>query len=462
MSEEVTDVQTEETATAVDVVADSAEEDLFGREKIGKILLKTAPPVMFAQLIQALYNIVDSFFVGHFSDTALKALSVIYPFQFIAIALAVGTGVGVNTYMARKFALHDDKSAYNAAGTGVVLAVCGWAFFSLFTLLFLRLYATLASATQEVVNDSMTYGLIVCIGSLGTFLEGNFSKVLQAKGNMRRPMIAQVAGALTNVVLDPLFINGWGFIPQMGVAGAAIATVIGQFVSAIIVGVKAFHMPPKQRFGHYVRRIYRYGYSNILMQLLFTVYIVGLNFILARFNDEAVTVLGLYYKWQSFFFVPLFGLQTCIVPIISYNYARAAYDRCRAVMRDSMIISVGFMALGFVCFVFFPKYLIAVFSDNPLTLELGQVAFPIIGSSFFSAAFSLMMPVFFQAIGGGKRSVLLSLTRQIFCLLPLFGLFSMIGVNYTWLAFPISETIAGGVGVVLYILEIKRWKKSCN
>lgn len=433
--------------------------DMFGKEKISKILLKTAPPVMFAQLIQALYNIVDSFFVGHYSDVSLSALSVVYPFQLIAIALAVGTGVGVNTYMAQKFALKEDKSAFAAAGTGTLLAVFGWVFFSLFTLLLLRPYATISSKTQAVADEAVTYGLIVCIGSLGTFLEGNFSKVHQAQGNMRLPMIAQVAGALTNVVLDPIFINGWGFIPQMGVSGAAYATVCGQVISAIIVGIKGFRLPPKTRLWHYVKRIYHYGYSNICMQLLFTVYIVGLNIILAGFSDEAVTVLGLYYKWQSFFFIPLFGLQTCIVPVISYNYARKMYDRCRAVLRDSMYVSVGFMLVGFVCFVFFPEACIRVFSDNPTTVEIGKVAFPIIGSSFFSAAFSLMMPVFFQAIGAGKRSVLLSVTRQIICLVPIFWAFSFLGLNYTWLSFPISETIAATLGITLYIIEIKKWKK---
>ena len=192
---------------------------------------------------------------------------------------------------------------------------------------------------------------------------------------------------------------------------------------------------------------------------MYTVYIVVLNAILAGFSDAAVTVLGLYYKMQSFFFIPLIGLETCIVPVISYNYARHSYKRCRETMRDAMLISAGFMILGIICFVCFPRGLMQIFSDSTEIMEIGSVAFPIIGSSFISAVFSLMLPVFFQAIGDGKSSLFLSLMRQIFCLIPLFWVFSLIGLNYTWLAFPLSETLTGAMGLVLYGRTLKNWKR---
>lgn len=433
-----------------------SESAFFGTEKIGKILLKLAPPVMLAQLIQALYNIVDSFFVGKYSEDALTALTVIYPMQLIIIALAVGTGVGVNTYMARKFAQDKSKDAYNAAGTGTVIEFTIWAIFAIISVSIMRPYVMTSATSDQAITDAVTYGNIVCIGSIGAFLEGNWTKVHQSQGNMRLPMIAQIAGALTNIVLDPILIFGLGPIPEMGVAGAAYATVCGQILAAIITGVKGYYKPPKLReMKHYIKRIFYYGYSSIIMQLLYTVYILALNIILAGFSDSAVTVLGLYYKMQSFFFIPLFGLQTCIVPVISFNFARKEYLRCKRTMTDSFVISAIFMIVGMVAFLFFPREMINLFSDSQEVHSIGSIAFPIIGTSFIFAVFSLMMPIFFQAIGDGKTSMLLSITRQILCLIPTFWLFSLIGLNYTWIAFPVSEFISGGIGLILYKKRMK-------
>ncbi|MCH5274154.1 MAG: MATE family efflux transporter [Lachnospiraceae bacterium] len=440
-----------------------SESEFFGTERIGKILLKIAPPVMLAQLIQALYNIVDSFFVGRYSADALTALTVIYPLQLIIIAFAVGTGVGVNTYMARKFAQKSERDAENAAGTGTVLAVFTWALFALLSALFMRKYVMSSAKNPLAVEYAVTYGKIVCIGSIGAFLEGNWTKVHQAGGNMRLPMIAQIIGAFVNIILDPFLIFGIGFFPELGVAGAAYATVLGQVAAAAITGIKGLRRPPKiKEMAHYARRIYWYGYSSILMQALYTVYIVVLNIILAGFSDAAVTVLGLYYKMQSFFFIPLIGLQTCIVPILSFNYTRMSYDRCRRTMKDSFLISAAFMIVGMVCFIFFPERIMRLFSDSEAVHEIGKTAFPIIGTSFISAVFSLIMPVFFQAVGNGVISLLLSLTRQIFCLMPIFWLFSLIGLDYAWLAFPVSETIAGGIGLFLYFKQIQKWKTAAD
>lgn len=434
------------------------ENDFFGTERVSRILLRIAPPVMLAQLIQALYNIVDSYFVGGYSADALTALSVIFPIQLLIVALAVGTGVGVNTFMARLYAFQKKEEAEKIAGTGMVLSILTWAIFALISGLLMRVYVMTSAKSPQAVEYAVTYGRIVCIGSLGIFLEGNWSKVHQAKGNMRLPMMAQIMGAVVNMVLDPILIFGWGPIPEMGVAGAALATIFGQFAAAILTAKGGAYKPPKaEEIKEYIIEIYKLGYPSILMQALYTAYIVLLNMILAGFSDSAVTVLGLYYKMQSFFFIPLLGLQTCIVPVLSYNYAQRSFDRCKKVMLESFLISTVFMILGFVSFVFFPNQLIGLFSESAEVFSIGRIAFPIIGSSFFSATFSLIMPVFFQAIGNGKLSVLLSLTRQIFCLLPIFWAFSLIGLNYTWLSFPISETIAGALGLLLYWRQTKVW-----
>lgn len=435
--------------------------DLFRTEKIPKILLKIAPPVMLAQLIQAMYNIVDSFFVGQYSANSLTALSVIYPLQLIIIALAVGTGVGVNTYMARKYAQKFQQKAEEAAGTGMVLEFMTWLIFAVLAAVFMRPYVMTSAKSPEAIEDAVIYGRIVCIGSIGAFLEGNWTKVHQSRGNMRRPMIAQTVGALTNIVLDPIMIFGLGPVPQMGVAGAAYATVCGQVAAAVITAFGGVRRPPEfRKMKVYIKQIYWLGYASILQQAMYTVYIVILNAILAGFSDSAVTVLGLYYKMQTFFFIPLMGLQTCIVPVLSFNYATKSYGRCRETMKDSYLFSCGFMLIGGVCFVFFPVELLRIFSDSSEVIAIGKTAFPIIGSSFIPAVFSLMTAVFFQAIGNGRVSLFLSVMRQIFCLIPIFWALSLLGLQFTWVAFPISEVLVGVTGMGVYWRTINGWKNS--
>ncbi len=433
--------------------------EFFGKDKVSKILMRIAPPVMLAQLIQAMYNIVDSFFVGRYSVDALTALSVVYPLQLIIIALAVGTGVGVNTYMAKKFAQGKSEAADAAAGTGMVLELITWGLFVLIAVPLMKPYAMLSASTLEAANDAITYGYIVSIGSIGVFLEGNWTKVHQAVGNMRLPMIAQILGAVTNIVFDPLLIFGMGPFPELGVAGAALATVLGQIAAAVITGAGGgIRRPPAVRdMRHFINRIYYYGYSSIVMQSLYTVYIFGLNVILAGFSDAAVTVLGLYYKLQSFFFIPLFGLQVCIVPVLSFNYTRRAFERCREIMKESLGISAAFMAAGMIAFIIFPEPLIRVFSGDADVIAIGTAAFPIIGLSFLPAVITLMMPVFFQAIGAGIRSMALAVMRQLVCLVPIFWLFSQLGLRYAWFSFPVSEIVTGIVCIAMYRREIRRW-----
>ena len=429
----------------------------FEEKNIWKVLFKVAPPVMLAQLILAMYNIVDSYFVGKYSGRGLTALSVIFPIQLIITAVAVGTGVGVNTNMSGCYAQNREERAHETAGVGSMLAFISWLMFAVISTVFMRAYVKTSAGSQEVVEYAVIYGKIVCIGSISLFMDGIWTKVHQAGGNMKRPMIAQILGALTNIVLDPVLIFGMGPVPEMGVAGAAYATVAGQTVAAAVTFYKGFYkIPPKEKILGYVKQIYSLGFPSIFMQILYTVYIVALNIILAGFS--AVTVLGLYYKLQSFFFIPLIGLETCIVPLISYAYAQRDYGRCKGIMTDTFIFAGSFMIVGIICFEFIPAQLIQIFSSEISVIEIGVTAFRIIGLSFIPAVFSLLTPVFFQAIGGAIPSIILSLTRQIFCLIPIFWLMSKIGLNYTWIAFPAAEIITGGVGIFLYIRQLKKWK----
>ena len=438
---------------------DYTDADFFGRESVLKILLKIAPPVMFAQLIQSLYNMVDSYFVGKTSDDGLAALSAVYPLQLIIIALAIGTGVGVNTYMAKQYAIGKTEEADRTAGTGILLALITWLLFSVIAVLVMAPYAQMSVNSEAAVKYTIDYGIIVSVGSLGIFLESIFTKVHQAYGNMKLPMIAQVVGALTNIVLDPVLIFGIGAIPALGIRGAAIATVLGQCTAAVIVGIKGFRKIPKIKDTvPYIKVIYKLGYPSILMQSLYTVYIGALNAILAGFCDEAVTVLGLYYKLQSFFFIPLFGLETCIVPVLSYNYANNDTERCKKIFGETIIISTVFMVAGILCFELIPTQLIGIFSSNQAVKEIGKTAFRIIGISFAPAVYSLTIPIFFQAIGYSKTSAFLSILRQIICLVPIFYAFSKIGLDYSWIGFPVAETITDIFGIDFYIAVCRKWK----
>lgn len=432
--------------------------ELFGKEKISKVLLKIAPPVMLAQLIQALYNIVDSLFVGNYSDSGLTALSIIYPIQLLMIALAVGTGVGINTVMAAKLGAGKRGEAEEHAGVGTPLAVAAWVIFAAVCWAIMPAYARLQTDTPEVIADVVTYGRIVCVFSFGLFLESIWTKVHQAEGNMRRPMAAQIAGAVTNIILDPLLIFGMFGLPEMGIAGAACATVAGQIVAALVVMKKGFRKPPELRkFPRCIAAIYRLGTPNILMQAAYTVYIFGLNLILATFSDQAVTVLGLYYKWQSFFFIPLGSMQTCIVPVVSYNYAARNIGRCKKTLVTAIVFGMALMFLGTLCFEIIPGPMLQVFSSDEKVIEIGVTAFRIIGISFIPLVSSLTFPVFFQAVGWSLKSSLLTVFRTVVLFVPLAFIFSRIGgLDWFWLTFPVTDSLSTLLGFIWYKKFMRR------
>lgn len=426
-------------------------QQLFRNEKISRILLKIAPPVMLAQLIQALYNIVDSLFVGKYSESGLTALSIIYPLQLLMIAIAVGTGVGINTAMAHYLGVYDEKKANEYGGIGTPLTLVLWVLFALICFLFMPAYARMSTDSAEVIKDVIVYGRIVCVFSIGLFTESIWTKILQANGDMKTPMIAQIVGALVNIALDPLFIFGLFGLPKLGIAGAAIATVVGQIVAALIVMKKGFRKsPPLSVYLRDICFIYKLGIPNIFMQSAYTFYILGLNLILATFSDQAVTALGLYYKWQSFFFIPLGALQTCIVPVISYNYASGQMDRCKKTLSTSLVGGMGLMFIGTLVFNLIPGQMLRVFTSDPQVIAIGTVGFHFVGISFIPMVTSLIFPVFFQAVGAAVKSSLLTVVRTMILFVPLGYLFSRLGLNYFWFTFPVTEVLTTLVGVFFY------------
>ncbi len=426
--------------------------NLFGTEKIGKILLKLAPPVMLAQLIQALYNIVDSLFVGRCSDTGLTALSIVYPLQLLMIAIAVGTGVGINTVMAAKLGVGRRAEAEEYAGVGTPLAAALWLVFAISSWFLMPAYARLSTGSEAVISDVITYGRIVSVASFGLFLESVWTKILQADGDMRTPMIAQILGAVTNIVLDPLLIFGLLGLPRLGIAGAAIATVAGQIVAAAVVMRRGWRpSPPLRVYPRHAAHIFRLGLPNILMQSAYTFYIFGLNLILSGFSDQAVTALGLYYKWQTFFFIPLGAMQTCIVPVVSFNYAAGSISRCRKTLSAALWFGLALMAVGTLCFNLFPEAMLRAFSSDELVVAIGTYGFRIVGFSFLPMVPSLTFPVFFQAVGSSLKSSLLTVVRTVLLFVPLGWLFARLWeLEGFWFTYPATEVLTTAVGFLFY------------
>lgn len=423
----------------------------FGEERISRILYKLAPPVMLAQLIQALYNIVDSLFVGRYAASGLAALSIIYPIQLLMIALAVGTGVGLNTAMAARFGVGEHEKAEQFAGVGTPLAAAMWFAFALVCWFFMPTYARMSTSSPDIIRDVITYGRIVCVFGFGLFLESIWTKVLQANGDMKTPMIAQIAGAVTNIVLDPILIFGQLGLPEMGIAGAAAATVSGQIVAALVVMHKGFRRSPAlEVYARRIAEIFRLGLPNIIMQSTYTFYILGLNLILAGFSDQAVTALGLYYKWQTFVYIPLGAMQTCIVPVISFNYAARKIRRCKQTLVTSALFGFALMAIGTLCFETVPEPMLRIFTQDTRVIEIGVTGFRLIGFSFLPMVLAQIFPVFFQAVGFGLKSSTLTLVRTMVLFVPLGYLFSRFGLFWFWFAFPVTEILTSVLGFAFY------------
>lgn len=344
---------------------------------------------------------------------------------------------------------------------GTPLAAVLWAVFAAVCFAIMPAFAQMSTNDAAIANDVVVYGRIVCVFGFGLFLESVWTKILQTRGDMKTPMIAQILGAVTNIVLDPILIFGTPVTPQMGIAGAAIATVIGQMVAALAVMKKGFRKSPSlKKYPHYTAKIFKLGLPNILMQSAYTLYIFGLNLILATFSDDAVTVLGLYYKWQTFFFIPLGAMQTCIVPVISYNYAARNVERCKKTLNASILFGVALMALGTLCFNVIPEPMLRFFSSNENVIDIGVIAFRIIGWSFIPLVTSLTYPVLFQAVEQSLKSSFLTVLRTVCLFVPLAYLFSSLwGLNFFWLTYLVTDSVTTIVG---FFMTKRFFKKELN
>lgn len=433
----------------------------MGHMPMTKLIISMSLPAMFSMLVGALYNIVDSMFVARISQDALTAVSLAFPVQNLMIAIGVGTAIGINSLISRRLGEKRFEEANDAATHGILLGFVNWVIFIIIGLFFTKAFFDGFTGNQNIVQMGTTYTSIVTVLSAGVFIQINIEKMLQATGNMIYPMVMQLTGAIINIILDPIMIFGWFGFPAMGVAGAALATVIGQFAGlgigiyvlikkehAIHVSFKGFKLSMKT-----IKDIYSVGFPSIIMQSISSLLIVCMNAILISFSEAAVSVLGVYYKVQSFIFMPVFGLTQGVMPIMGYNFGAKNKQRLVEALKTSSIIAVLIMLAGSIMFLTIPDKLLLMFDASEELLAIGVPAFRTICLCFIPAALGIMCSTLFQAVGMGTKSLIVSFIRQMGVILPCAYIFSKIGLSYVWYAFPISEGIALVLSaIMLYVV----------
>ena len=441
------------------------QENKMGIMSEGKLLLNMATPMMIAMLVQALYNVVDSIYVSRISESAVTALSLAFPVQNLLIGFAVGIGVGVNALLSKSLGQRNQEAANRTAGNGIVLSLLAMVLFIIFGLFFSRPYFEMQSTVAETVEGGAVYISICCIFSLGIFVEVLGERLLQSTGRTFYTMITQGVGAITNIILDPIFIFGWFGIPAMGIAGAAVATVIGQWIAAILAVIFNLKCNPEIRFGlkylkperRYVVPILTVGVPSIVMNGIGSIMNFGMNQILQGFAETATGVFGIYFKLQSFFFMPLFGINNATISIIAFNYGAQKPRRITRTLKLSCGAALGIMLVGLAAFQLLPDLLLGLFNPSQEFLTIGRSALRTISLCFPFAAVCIALGASFQALGNGIYSTVISLCRQLLVLLPAAYLLSLAGnVNLVWLAFPIAELVSMALTAFFFIRIYRR------
>ena len=442
------------------------QENKMGVMSEGKLLLNMALPMIASMLVQALYNVVDSVFVSQISESAVTALSLAFPIQNMQIGFAVGIGVGVNSLLSKSLGEKNQEGANRAAGNGLILMLIITAVFMLFGFFGVRPYYEMQSDVRETVEGGIIYSQICCVFTVGVFLSILGERLLQSTGRTFYTMITQSTGAIINIILDPILIHGWFGAPAMGIAGAAVATVIGQWVSAVLVWFFNFKCNPEVQFGtrylrlegSTVRQILTVGVPSIVMNGIGSIMTFGMNQILQNFTETATGVFGVYFKLQSFFFMPLFGLNNATISIIAYNYGARKPGRITKTLKIACSAAFGLMLLGFAVFQLAPDALLGLFNPSDAFLSIGRAALRTISWSFPIAAFCIVLGACFQALGNGIYSTVTSLCRQLLVLLPVAYLLSLTGdVEKVWLSFIVAE-FASAAATFYFFRRIYREK----
>ena len=442
------------------------QENKMGVMPVGRLLVNMALPIIASMLVQALYNVVDSIYVSQVSESAVAALSLAFPVQNLQIGFAVGIGVGVNSLLSKSLGERNQEAANRAAGNGMVLMLIVTVAFMLFGFFGVRPYFEMQSQVAETVEGGIAYTSICCIFTLGVFMQVLGERLLQATGRTVYSMIAQGTGAIVNIILDPIFIHGWLGVPAMGVAGAAVATVIGQWIGALVGLYFNEKYNPEVQFGRRyaklewqtVRAILTVGIPSVIMNGIGSIMNFGMNQILQTFTETATSVFGIYFKLQSFFFMPLFGLNNATISIIAFNYGARKPERITKTLKLAAGAALTLMTVGLLVFQFAPDLLLGLFNPSPAFLEIGSACLRTISWSFPVAAVCISLGASFQALGNGMYSTITSLCRQLLVLLPVAYLMSLSGnVNYIWLSYPIAEVVSG-VLTAFFFARIYRQK----
>ena len=443
----------------------AARENIMGTMEINPLLVKLSVPMMISMLVQALYNVVDSVFVSHVSENALTAVSLAFSLQNVMIAVGVGTGVGVNAMLSKSLGEKNQSRANATAKNGIFLSLCSFVVFLVIGLTCMKPYFYAQTSDAAIAQQGIQYLSVCCIFSLGLFTQTMGEKLLAATGRTYLSMISQLVGAVVNIILDPIFIFGYCGQALSGTTGAAVATVIGQFCGAgmtlffnlnknpdIQISFKGFR-PSAKAIG----RIYTVGLPSIAMQCVGSLMTFGMNLILMAFSATAVAVFGVYFKLQSFVFMPIFGLNNGMVPIIAYNFGAKKPDRVKKTIKLAVCVAVCIMAVGFALFELVPGTLLSLFDASPDMLAIGKPALRIIGIHFPLAGFCIIAGSVCQAIGNPMYSLTVSVCRQLVVLLPAAWLLSRTGnLDLVWLAFPIAELMSLTLSSIFLRKTIRR------
>jgi putative MATE family efflux protein len=432
---------------------------------VGSLLITMGFPIMLSMMIQALYNVVDSIFIARVGEDALTAVSLAFPIQMLMISVGVGTAIGVNSLLSRRLGAQQHKEASSVAVHGLFLSVVIWIFFAIFGAILTPFFFQLFTDSPEIIKMGQDYLIICTTLSLGIFGQLVCERIMQGTGNTIHPMITQGVGAIINIILDPIFIFGYFGLPAMGTAGAAIATVIGQWVA---MGLALFFMIRKTtelnfKFKRFrpkfrtIKEIYEVGLPSIIMQSIGSVMTIGMNTILIAFSTTAVAVFGIYFKLQSFIFLPVFGLTAAMISIVGFNYGARNKERIARTIRHAVLIATGMMLLGILIFQTIPALLLRLFDASPSMLDIGIRALRIISIHFPLAGIAIILSSSFQAIGKGFYSLIISIVRQLGVLLPAAYLLARIwGLDAVWFAFLASEVASLLLAIIFFIKIYRR------
>ena len=443
------------------------QENKMGTMPEGRLLFSMSLPMMISMLVQAMYNVVDSIFVSRISENALTAVSLAFPLQTLLIAIGAGTGVGVNSLLSKSLGEKDYERANRAAMNGIFLFFISYIVSAFIGILAVRpFYASqIKDAPVEIMDMGIQYLTIVMVASFGLYAQFIFERLLQATGRTVFTMVSQMTGAIINIILDPILIFGYFGLPKMGVAGAAVATVAGQIVGGIIgfiynikkndditLSLKGFRPDV-----HIIGTIYKVGFPSIIMQSIGSVMTYGMNLILVGLSSTAAAVFGVYFKLQSFFFMPVFGLNNGIIPIVAYNYGARKKHRMIRTIKWGWLIAFCFLLAGFVVFETVPDVLLLMFDASENMLGIGTKALRIIAVHFLIAWFCIVAGSVFQAVGNGMYSLYVSVARQLVVLLPAAYILAKIGgLDLIWWSFPIAELMSCLISTICMILTYKK------